>query len=60
LDDAWDTVEARRRDYNEERPHSAHGNAIPDEYAAQVESRKATLERDLEAVQNGLEYSNFF
>ena len=57
LDDAQDKVEAWRRDYNEERPHSALGNATPEEYAAQVEPRKSALERDLEAVQNGLAYS---
>jgi putative transposase len=57
LDDARDKVEAWRRDYNEERPHSALGNATPEEYAAQVEPQKATLERGLEAVKNGLAYS---
>lgn len=37
LDDARDKVEAWRRDYKEERPHSALGNATPEEYATQVE-----------------------
>jgi len=37
LDDARDKIEAWRRDYNEERPHSALGNATPEEYAARVE-----------------------
>jgi putative transposase len=57
LDDARDKVEAWRRDYNEERPHSALGNATPEEYAAQVEPQKPTLDQDLEAVKNGLAYS---
>jgi putative transposase len=57
LDDAREKVEAWRRDYNEERPHSALGNATPEEYAAQVEPQKATLDRDLEAIKNGLAYS---
>jgi putative transposase len=56
LDDARDKVEAWQRDYNEERPHSALGNATPEEYAAQVEPRKVSLEPDLDAVQNGLAY----
>jgi putative transposase len=29
-EDAWDKVEAWRRDYNEERPHGAFGNATPE------------------------------
>jgi len=57
LDDAREKVEAWRRDYNEERPHSALGNTTPEEYATQVEPQKATLDRDLEAVKNGLAYS---
>jgi transposase InsO family protein len=57
LDDARDKVEAWRRDYNDERPHSALGNATPTELAAQIEPPKAPLERDLEAVINGLAYS---
>lgn len=56
LDDARDKVEARRRDDNEERPHSALGNATTEEHAAQVEPRKVPLEADLEEVQNGLAY----
>lgn len=54
LDDARDKVEAWRRDYNEERPHSALGNATPEEYAAQVGPQKPTLDQDLEAIKNGL------
>ena len=57
LDDARNKLEAWRRDYNEERPHSALDNATPEEYVAQVVPRKTALERDLEAVQNGLAYS---
>jgi putative transposase len=57
LDDARDKVEAWRRDYNEERPHSALGNATPEEYAAQIEPRKGLRGQDLEAVQNELAYS---
>jgi putative transposase len=57
LDDARDKVEAWRRDYNEERPRSALGNAAPEQYAAQVELQKTTLGPDLEAVKNGLAYS---
>ena len=57
LDDARDKVEAWRRDYNEERPHNALGNATRTEFAAQVEPPKAPFERDLEAVKNGLAYS---
>jgi putative transposase len=57
LDDARDKVEAWRRDYNEERPHSALGNATPEEYAALVKPQKAPPGRDLEAIKNGLAYS---
>jgi transposase InsO family protein len=39
------------------RPHSALGNATPEEYAAQVEPRKGLPDLDLEAVKNGLAYS---
>ena len=57
LDDARDKVEAWRQDYNEQRPHSALGNATPEEYAAQAEPPKGPSCLDLEAVQNGLAYS---
>jgi putative transposase len=57
LDDARDKVEAWRQDYNEERPHSALGNATPEEYAAQAESQKELPDLDLEAVKNELAYS---
>lgn len=40
--------------------YSVLGNATPEEYAAQVEPQKATLERGLEAVKNGLAYSKSF
>ena len=33
LEDACEKVEEWRRDYNENRPHSALGNIPPDEYA---------------------------
>jgi putative transposase len=56
LDDAREKVESWRRDYNEERPHSSLGNATPEEFAAQIEAQKAALNRDLEAVENGLAY----
>ncbi|MCG7853055.1 MAG: transposase, partial [Methanosarcinaceae archaeon] len=54
LDDARDKVEAWRRDYNEERPHCALGNATPEEYAAQVEPRKGLPDQDLEAAEKEL------
>jgi transposase InsO family protein len=57
LDDAKEKVEAWRRDYNEERPHSALGNVTPEEYAAQVEPQRRMPDLDLEAVKNGLAYS---
>jgi putative transposase len=57
LDDARDKVEAWRRDYNEERPHSALGNATPTGFAARFEPQKASLDLDLEAINNGLAYS---
>ena len=57
LDDAREKVEAWRRDYNGERPHSALGNATPEEFAAQGETQKATLDGDPEAIKNGLAYS---
>ena len=50
LDDAREKVDSWRRDYNEERPHSSLGNATPEEFAAQVEPKKALLIWDLEAV----------
>jgi len=54
FEDAREKVETWRREYNEKRPHSALGNATPEEFAAQAESKKAMLERDLETVQDGL------
>jgi putative transposase len=57
LDDAREKVESWRRDYNGERPHSALGNATPEEFAAQNEAPKATIGESIEAVQNGLAYS---
>ncbi len=57
LDDARDKVEAWRRDYNEERPHSALGNATPEEYAAHVESRKGLPDQELAAAEKELAYS---
>ena len=54
LDDARDKIEAWRQDYNEERPHSALGNATPEEYAARVEPQKGLPDLDLEAAKNGL------
>jgi putative transposase len=56
LDDARDKVEAWRRDYNEERPHSALGNATPEEYAAQVEPQNEFPELNLESGQKELAY----
>jgi hypothetical protein len=56
LDDAQDKVEAWRRDYNEERPHSALGNATPEGYAALAELHKGLSSLELEAVQNELAY----
>jgi len=46
-----------RREYNEERRHSAPSNATPEEFGAQVEPKKATLNPGLEAVTNELAYS---
>jgi putative transposase len=57
LDDARAKVEAWRRDYNEERPHSALGNATPEEYAAQLEPQQGPPDLGLEAIKNGLAYS---
>jgi putative transposase len=57
LDDAREKVEAWRRDYNEARPHSALGNATPEEYAAQGISESASLNRNFTAGKNGLAYS---
>jgi putative transposase len=56
LDDARDKVEAWRRDYNEERPHSSLGNATPEEYAAQVERQKGLPSQDHEAAEKELAY----
>jgi putative transposase len=41
LDDARRTIEDWRRDYNEERPHSALGGLPPREYAAQFANLRA-------------------
>ena len=41
LDDARQTIEEWRRDYNEERPHSALGGLPPREYAAQFANLRA-------------------
>jgi putative transposase len=41
LDDARRTIEDWRRDYNEERPHSALGGMPPQEYAAQFANLRA-------------------
>jgi hypothetical protein len=41
-------------DENQKRPQSALGNTTPMEFAAQVEPQKALLDRDLEAIKNGL------
>ena len=56
LDDAREKVEAWRRDYNEQRPHSALGNATPEEYAAQVEGHDEFPDRGLEADKKELAY----
>ena len=56
LDDAREKVESWRRDYNEERPHSSLGNATPEEFVAQNQTKKADPNRVLEAVTNGLAY----
>jgi putative transposase len=57
FEDAREKVESWRQDYNENRPHSALGNATPEEFAAQIEHQKAVLGRDFEAVKNELAYS---
>jgi putative transposase len=57
LDDAREKVEAWRRDYNEERPHSALGNATPGEYAAQAELQNELPDLGLEADKKELAYS---
>lgn len=54
LEDAREKVEAWRRDDNEERPHSALGNATPKQFAAQIDPETKGLNRDLEAAKNGL------
>jgi putative transposase len=33
IDDAWEKIEAWRRDYNEARPHSSLRNLTPSEFA---------------------------
>jgi putative transposase len=57
VDDAREKVESWRRDYNEERPHSALGNATPEAFAAQVKPQRAAQSRDLEAATDELAYS---
>jgi hypothetical protein len=47
LDDAREKVESWRREYNEDRPHSALGKATPEAFAAYVEPLR----------QNGIEIS---
>jgi len=54
LDDAREKVEAWRREYNEERPYSALGNATPEEFVAQVDPETTELNRDFEATKNEL------
>jgi putative transposase len=56
FEDALEKVESWRREYNEERPHSALGNATPEESEAQVEPLKPTADRVFEPVKNGLAY----
>ena len=56
LDDAQDKVEAWRRNYNEERPHSALGNATPEEYAAQAGPQNEVPDLGLEADKIELAY----
>jgi putative transposase len=60
LDDARDKVEAWRREYNEQRPHSALGNTTPEEYAARPEPQMGWSSQDLEAVQKLLAYSKSY
>jgi transposase InsO family protein len=47
LEDARETIEQWRRDYNQNRPHSSLGNVPPEEYA--------TLNGDAEAGKIRLE-----
>jgi transposase InsO family protein len=42
LDDARQTIEAWREDYNTVRPHSSLGYRTPEEYAAAVAARPAS------------------
>jgi putative transposase len=56
LDDARDKVECWRQDYNENRPHSALGNATPEEYAAQVKPRKGLPDHGLAEDEKVLAY----
>jgi Integrase core domain len=54
LDDARQKCEAWRRDYNEERPHSAIGNRVPIELANRSAAPRPTLiEKALEKNQRG-------
>lgn len=41
LGEAWETIEAWRRDYNELRPHSALGNRTPQEFTARGASLRS-------------------
>ena len=56
FEDCREKVESWRQDYNVNRPHSALGNATPEEFAAQNQPKKAALNQGLEAVNNGLAY----
>jgi Integrase core domain len=40
MTDARDRTEARRIDYNEQRPHRAHGNLTPSEFIEQAQSAR--------------------
>jgi putative transposase len=57
FEDAREKVEAWRRDYNEERPHSSLGNATPEEFAAQVDRQLVAPNPDFETIKNELAYS---
>lgn len=52
LQDAQAKIEAWRRDYNENRPHSALNNLTPGEYARQNQPLEASLNRFLEGQQS--------
>ena len=57
LDDARNKVEAWRRDYNGTRPHSALGNATPEEYAAQFKPQNEFPDLDLDTDNIELAYT---